>query len=113
MLISTASTVAHTASPSQAHQFTGPIELIGACMTFPRNSEIYGEGEPSEFVYKVVSGAVRTCRVLADGRRQIGAFYLPGDTFGFEVGEAHTFSAEAITAAKVVVARRSALMSLA
>ncbi len=47
-------------------------------MTFARNAEIYGEGETAEFLYKVKSGTVRTYKVLADGRRQIGAFYLPG-----------------------------------
>ena len=27
-------------------------------------------------------GAVRTYKLLSDGRRQIGAFHLPGDIFG-------------------------------
>src|SRR5215472_9712696 len=98
---------------SAAHPLTGPIEMMGAPMSFPRNGEIYGEGEPADFVYKVISGTVRTYKVLADGRRQIGAFYLPGDVFGLEVGEEHGFSAEAITASKVLVAKRSALMNLA
>jgi CRP/FNR family nitrogen fixation transcriptional regulator len=87
--------------------------MMGAPMSFGRNGEIYGEGEPADFAYKVVSGTVRTYKVLADGRRQIGAFYLPGDVFGLEVGEEHTFSAEAITATKVLVVKRSALMNLA
>jgi CRP/FNR family nitrogen fixation transcriptional regulator len=95
------------------HPLTGPIEMMGAPMTFARNGEIYGEGEPADYVYKVVSGAVRTSKVLADGRRQIGAFHLPGDVFGLEVGEEHAFSANAITASKVLVAKRSALFGLA
>ena len=66
------------------------IELMGASMPFARNAEIYGENEPAEYLYKVVSGAVRTYKVLNDGRRQIGAFYLPGDMFGLEVGDEHT-----------------------
>jgi CRP-like cAMP-binding protein len=56
---------------------------------------------------------VRTYKVLSDGRRQIGAFYLPGDMFGFESGSAHALSAEAITNAKVLVIRRSAVAALA
>ena len=44
-----------------------------------------------------ISGTVRTYKVLTDGRRQIGAFYLPGDIFGLEIGDEHTFSAEAIS----------------
>src|SRR5438270_9808362 len=73
----------------------GAIEMMGAPMTFGRNSEIYGEGEPADYLYKVVSGTVRTSKILADGRRQIGSFYLPGDVFGLEVGDDHAFSAEA------------------
>jgi CRP-like cAMP-binding protein len=51
--------------------------------------------------------------VLVDGRRQIGAFHLPGDIFGFETGDEHTFSAEAITDCKITVIKRSAVVTLA
>jgi CRP/FNR family nitrogen fixation transcriptional regulator len=98
---------------SSDHALTGPIEMMGAPMTFARNGEIYGEGEPADYVYKVLSGAVRTSKVLADGRRQIGAFHLPSDVFGLEVGAEHAFSAEAIPETKVLVAKRSALFGLA
>src|SRR5262245_35521471 len=91
----------------------GSIEMMGAPMAFARNAEIYGEGEPADYVYKVVSGTVRTYKVLSDGRRQIGAFYLAGDVFGLEMGEEHTFSAEAITDSKVLVIKRSAVVALA
>jgi CRP/FNR family nitrogen fixation transcriptional regulator len=89
------------------------FELMGAPMTFKRNVEIYGEEEPAEYLYKLVSGAVRTYKVLADGRRQIGAFYLPGDVFGLESGDRHAFSAEAISDVRVIVVKRSALDSAA
>ena len=85
----------------------GTIELVGACMPFAANSEIYGENEPADYLYKIVSGTVRTYKVLVDGRRQIGAFYLPGDIFGLETGDEHTFSAEAITDCKITVIKRS------
>jgi len=89
------------------------IEMTGATMTFGRNGEIYGEGEQADYVYKIASGAVRTYKVLADGRRQIGAFYLAGDVFGLEVGEEHPHSAEAVTESTVMVVKRSALIGLA
>jgi CRP/FNR family nitrogen fixation transcriptional regulator len=91
----------------------GALDLMGSQMTFGPNEEIFGENEPAEYVYKVASGAVRTCKILNDGRRQIGAFYLPGDVFGLEIGKEHQFSAEAIGKAVVVVVRRSAVVSLA
>jgi CRP/FNR family transcriptional regulator, nitrogen fixation regulation protein len=56
---------------------------------------------------------VRTYKILRDGRRQIGGFYLPGDIFGLEIGNEHQFSAEAINDATVLVVRRSAIVSLA
>ena len=65
----------------------GTIELMGACMSFAANAEIYGENEPADYLYKVVSGMVRTYKVLVDGRRQIGAFHLPGDIFGLETAD--------------------------
>src|SRR5689334_14709259 len=91
----------------------GPLGLMGAPMRFARNTEIYGEGEGAEYLYQVVSGAVRTYRMLDDGRRQIGAFYLPGDIFGVEAGELHLSSAEAVGDAQVLVVKRSAVMARA
>lgn len=88
------------------------MHLMGAIMSYPRNSEIFGENEPAVYLYKVVSGSVRTYNILSDGRRQIGGFYLPGDIFGLQFDE-HTFSAEAISDAKILVIKRSALNSLA
>jgi CRP/FNR family nitrogen fixation transcriptional regulator len=44
------------------------MDLMGARMSFTRNSEIYGENEPADYVYKVVSGAVRTYKIFDDGR---------------------------------------------
>ncbi|TWB93138.1 CRP/FNR family nitrogen fixation transcriptional regulator [Bradyrhizobium macuxiense] len=84
--------------------------MIGTPMRFARNTEIYGEEEAAEHLYQVTSGAVRTYKILEDGRRQIGAFYLPGDIFGFEAGDTHISSAEAICESQVLMVRRSALM---
>jgi CRP-like cAMP-binding protein len=113
-------TATHT--PSSLHaptlhpvsdETTGLIEAVGAQIPFARNAEIYGEGEPAEYIYKLVQGTVRTSKILADGRRQIGAFYLPGDVFGLELGDEHTFSAEAISDVKVVIAKRSSILARA
>ena len=100
-------------SPVASQPLTGQIELMGAVMPFGRNAEIYGENEGAEYIYKVISGSVRTYKVLNDGRRQIGSFYLPGDIFGLEVGDEHTFSAEAIMDSKILVIKRSTLVALA
>ena len=96
-----------------AQSIEGSLGLMGAPMRFTRNSEIYGEDDPAEYLYQVISGAVRTYRMLDDGRRQISAFYLPGDIFGVEGGDVHLASAEAICDAQVLVAKRSAVMARA
>jgi CRP/FNR family nitrogen fixation transcriptional regulator len=101
------------AHPAGVHAFTGTLDMMGAPMSFTRNEEIYGEAEAAEYLYKVVSGAVRMYKVLTDGRRQIGAFYLPGDMFGLEPGDAHAASAEAIGDVTVLVFKRSAVLALA
>jgi CRP/FNR family transcriptional regulator, nitrogen fixation regulation protein len=89
------------------------IEEMGAAMVFPRDAEIYRENSPATYLYKVISGTVRTFKALNNGRRQIRAFYLPGDIFGVETGPEHAFSAEAITDAKVLVIELTAVVVLA
>ncbi len=75
---------------------------IGLAMSFARNAEIYAEGETAGYVYKVISGVVRVSKLLPDGRRQISAFHMPGEMFGFEADELHHASAEAVVPTKVV-----------
>ncbi len=84
--------------------------MIATPMRFTRNSEIYSEEEAAEYLYQVVSGAVRTYKILEDGRRQIGAFYLPGDLFGFEAGGSHVSSAGAICETQLLMVKRTALI---
>jgi CRP-like cAMP-binding protein len=99
--------------PAGIDDLADSLDLMGAPMSFSRNEEIYGEGETADYLYKVVSGAVRVYRVLDDGRRQIAAFYLPGDLFGMEFADEHKCSAEAVGAVTVRVFKRSAVLALA
>ena len=79
---------------------------------FGRGEEVFAEGEAGTFFYKVVSGTVRTGKLLADGRRQIDAFHLAGDVFGLESGDRHRFTAEAVDDVVVIAYRRSRFASL-
>jgi CRP-like cAMP-binding protein len=109
-----ASIYVQPAAPARANAVCeGPLGLMGAPMRFARNTEIYGEGERADYLYQVISGAVRTYRMLEDGRRQIGAFYLPGDIIGVEAGELHPASAEAVCDSQILVVKRSAVMARA
>lgn len=75
---------------------------------FSPNKEIYGQGEKAGALYQVEFGAVRVYRLLADGRRQISAFHLAGELFGFEADSHHHFFADAICSTGVRVFRLSA-----
>lgn len=86
---------------------------IGLARSFAKDEEIYAEGDPATRYYKLVSGVVRTCKILADGRRQIEAFHVAGEIFGIERSEEHRFSAEAVSPATVIAYRRCPLEALA
>jgi CRP/FNR family transcriptional regulator, nitrogen fixation regulation protein len=95
------------------HALEDAFALIGARLNVDRNAEIYGEGEPSEYVYRIISGVVRTHKLLHDGRRQISAFSLPGDFFGLDCDEDYRFTAEAVSGGSLLFVKRSALTALA
>jgi CRP/FNR family nitrogen fixation transcriptional regulator len=89
----------------------GDFHTSSVPLNFTRNSEIFAEGETAGYVYKIVSGVVRVSKLLPDGRRQISAFHLPGDMFGFEVDDVHHVSAEAIGPVKVLAYKWQSLLS--
>jgi CRP/FNR family nitrogen fixation transcriptional regulator len=80
---------------------------------YNRGGEIYGEAEPADYIYQVVEGAVRSYKLLSDGRRQIGAFHLVGDIFGLENGSTHRFTTEAIVDTTVRLIKRRSLEHVA
>ncbi|WP_454624873.1 helix-turn-helix domain-containing protein [Bradyrhizobium cenepequi] len=77
--------------------------------SYRKGTEIYGEKEPADYVYQVKTGAVRSYKLLSDGRRQIGAFHLVGDIFGLENRSEHRFTAEAIVDTTVRLVKRRSL----
>jgi CRP/FNR family nitrogen fixation transcriptional regulator len=81
--------------------------------TYKKGTEIYGEKGPAEYVYQVKTGAVRSYKLLTDGRRQIGAFHLVGDIFGLENGSTHRFTAEALVRTTVRLIKRQSLEAVA
>jgi len=87
--------------------------LAATEFNYRKGVEIYGEKEPADYVYQVTSGAVRTYKLLSDGRRQIGAFHLVGDIFGLENSDVHRFTAEAIVDTTLRLVKRRSLESVA
>jgi CRP/FNR family nitrogen fixation transcriptional regulator len=98
-----------SANPDQFCALTGHAGLVAPEFSYRKDEEIYGEDEPAEYVYQIIRGAVRTYKLLSDGRRQIGTFHLPGDVFGLETGNNHRLAAEAIIDTTVRLMKRSSL----
>jgi CRP/FNR family nitrogen fixation transcriptional regulator len=98
-------------SPDQRSHSVALSELTGQTVcssefVYRRGAEIFGEAESADYLFHLKSGAVRSYKLLPDGRRQITAFHLPGDIFGVENGPTHRFTAEAISETTVHLTRR-------
>jgi CRP/FNR family nitrogen fixation transcriptional regulator len=108
-----------SSTPTSRPRFLGELgslpqnEIILSEFKYRRGAEIFGEAEPAEYLYQVIDGAVRSYKLLSDGRRQIGAFHLAGDIFGLENGAAHRFTADAIVDTTVRLAKRVSLAHVA
>lgn len=87
------------------------VTAHGTIVPVARDAAIFAQEDEVAHVYKVVSGAVRVTRLLADGRRHIVAFYFAGELFGLEAGDTHQFSAEAVVASRIAFVRRAAVAS--
>jgi CRP-like cAMP-binding protein len=93
-----ASGVSQGVAPSLARVDGDLIALqnIGTKLRFTHNQTIFNEGDAAEHAYRVVNGAVRLCKHLSDGRRQIVQFLFPGDLFSFMELVGHSLTAEAV-----------------
>ena len=87
--------------------------LDGLHQTFGLGATIFDEGAPADRIYQLISGSLRTCRILRDGRRQIEAFHFAGDVFGLERGATYRVAAQTLSPAIVRVMPRPALEALA
>lgn len=102
-----------TARTAWMAQQAEPLRAAGTVIDVAEGQEICAEGDEADTFYKVVSGVVRVCKFLNDGRRQIEAFHVAGELFGIELGEERLLSAEAVTHCKLVVYRRRSVEQLA
>jgi CRP/FNR family nitrogen fixation transcriptional regulator len=102
-------TLANSPEPANAPP---QVDQVGLRITYAKGEEIFGQDEDADMIHWVVSGAVRTTRLMSDGRRQIGDFYYPGDVIGLEVGDTYRFSAEALSDCVVRVVKRSSLNAM-
>jgi CRP/FNR family transcriptional regulator len=93
---------AHIGSQPQRGESLSALDRIGKAMSLVRGETLFYEGDAALYCFKVISGALRSCRVLADGRRHIAEFFLPGDFIALSAEAAHRFTAEAVTETKLM-----------
>lgn len=104
----------------RAQSFCGAVPLRGLdilarsrrLVQFDRRQTIVCEGEPAISFFSVVSGIVKLCRSLSDGRTQIIGFRFPGEYFAVSDAEIYSTTAEALTFVEVCRFSRSRLKRL-
>ncbi len=69
--------------------------------SYAPGSTLVRAGDARQHVYTVTSGALRLVRTLADGRRQITGFVLPGDYVGLTETAQHRHDIEAMVDSRV------------
>src|SRR5689334_1914080 len=78
------------------------IDAIAEITRHGRGENIQRRDHHAPYLSRAVSGVARDCALLADGRRHIIAFLMPGDFFGFTPRDARQFSVEAVVDDTVV-----------
>lgn len=99
--------------PLRGQEMDGLLRAAGSVARFGEGSEIFAEGDGGDIFYQVLSGVVRVCKFLPDGRRQIEAFHSGADVFGMERGTVRESSAEAVNDCTLVCYRRRQVDMLA
>jgi CRP/FNR family transcriptional regulator, nitrogen fixation regulation protein len=89
----TAQTVLRATTPDTLNL----LEQFGTTVHVGRDHEIYADGQDADWCYKVVSGCVRSVKLMEDGRRRVGEFFLPGDMFGLDALDTYGFATEAVS----------------
>jgi len=87
---------AHAANPNQM------LALSGINRKLSKGSTLLHEEDDVKHVYEIVSGTVKTSKLLTDGRRQIIGFFGAGDIIGLPVEFAAFYSVEAVTQATIL-----------
>jgi CRP/FNR family nitrogen fixation transcriptional regulator len=78
----------------------------GSIVSFEAGQEVVGEGDPTENFFLVMRGLFRAVKFTPDGRRQVFAFYMPGDLCGLEPDGEHKLTIEAVASAAMAVLPR-------
>lgn len=106
-LAASSSSQAETGAPVTLTDYLGRLSSFGARQQFNRNETIFNQDDTAENVYRILSGTVRLCRYMPDGRRYIVDFLMPGDLMGFVESPDQPVSAEAVTEVTLIAYPRA------
>ncbi|MET1024535.1 MAG: Crp/Fnr family transcriptional regulator [Pseudoxanthomonas sp.] len=95
-----------------------PIDQAGALEALTGDLELRAgellarEGEQRRYVFTVQTGALRRTRTLADGRRLVAGFLMPGDYIGFSGSPQYRHTIEAITDCRLCAVSHQGMRTL-
>jgi len=99
--------------PALAANGAAALEAIGTAISMHKGGEICAQGEAADYAYRIVGGVARVVKLMADGRRQITEFLMPGDWFGMELASELDVTVEAVTAVQLRRYKRHAVEQIA
>ncbi len=77
------------------------LEKVTVSVPVAMGTTLAHAGDERTHAYTVTEGALRIVRTLADGRRQVNGFVLPGDYLGLSGSDHHRHDIEAIADSRV------------
>ncbi len=96
--------VCRVLSPEELRRFAA----LARHVTLESGATLFHEGDPATHVYSLTRGYLRLCKLLADGRRQITGFLVPGDFIGLAFADTYVYSAEALGPTRLCAFARTA-----
>lgn len=72
------------------------LDSIGTRVVVARGHALFREGDDADTIYRIVSGALRTSRLMPDGRRYVADFLFPGDFVGLNDSALRSTTADAL-----------------
>ncbi|HET8647844.1 MAG TPA: Crp/Fnr family transcriptional regulator [Vicinamibacteria bacterium] len=88
---------------------------IASVRTFDKGDHIFTEGDPSEYLYTVLTGRVKVIKAIPSGKEVILEIFGPGDPLGAVVayeGRPYPASAVAIESSSCLLMRRAPFFGL-
>lgn len=88
------------------------LDAIAEHRVLQSRRTLFQQGDPVDYVYTITGGTMRLQSELADGRRQVVGFAIPGDFLGLALASQYGFSAETLTATTLCRFERRAFVRL-